>query len=63
MAKALKTIKKYKYSSEPNKKYIRDSTGFCCENCGGLIKGKAYNINGKITHIGQCSNQSKKKIR
>jgi len=40
---------------------IMKSEGWCCEKCGGLIKGKCRNINGRVTHIGQCSSYVKRK--
>jgi len=31
------------------------SNGWCCELCGGLIKGECYNSDGYVTHIEDCS--------
>tara|TARA_R100001530_G_scaffold125308_1_gene93773 strand:+ start:725 stop:955 length:231 start_codon:yes stop_codon:yes gene_type:complete len=52
----LKAKKKGLYENFGDKEII-ESKGFCCELCGGLIKGKCYNKNGYITHINQCSDK------
>ena len=38
---------------------IEISKNWCCELCGGLIKGRCHNHNGYITHINNCSSYNK----
>ena len=33
---------------------IMKSQGWCCEKCGGLIKGNCWNVEGFVTHTGSC---------